>query len=271
MTNHRIKGADGTDLHVEETGNATGRPVIFLHGVSQCRLAWTRQLGSDLGNDLRLVAPDLRGHGLSERPHAAYGEPFLWADDLDAVISELGLQSPILCGWSWAGVVIGDYLRCARRPGPGRRRPGGRGVANGRTGRAVHGTRLPGLPAGPVSSDVEDSTTALQRFVRLCTRTEPEPQDFYATLGYNSVVPPHVRQDMLTRTVDYDDLFVGLNLPVLITHGLDDRIVLPAMSRHLAGLIPHARTSYYAGVGHTPFREDPQRFNAELRTFAASL
>ena len=271
MTNHRIKGADGTDLHVEEAGNATGRPVIFLHGVSQCRLAWTRQLGSDLGNDLRLVAPDLRGHGLSERPHAAYGEPFLWADDLDAVISELGLQSPILCGWSWAGVVIGDYIRCH-----GARALGGVVLvaAASRMGEPAVPFMGPDFLAclpGLFSSDVEDSTTALQRFVRLCTRTEPEPQDFYATLGYNSVVPPHVRQDMLTRTVDYDDLFVGLNLPVLITHGLDDRIVLPAMSQHLAGLIPHARTSYYAGVGHTPFREDPQRFNAELRTFAASL
>jgi pimeloyl-ACP methyl ester carboxylesterase len=36
-------------------------------------------------------------------------------------------------------------------------------------------------------------------------------------------------------------------------------------------LIPHAKTSYYEGIGHTPFREHPDRFNAELRAFASSL
>jgi non-heme chloroperoxidase len=47
--------------------------------------------------------------------------------------------------------------------------------------------------------------------------------------------------------------------------------VLPTMSEHHARLIPHAKTSYYEGVGHTPFREDPDRFNAELGAFASSL
>ena len=96
----------------QETGDRAGRPVLFIHGVSQCRLAWNRQLRSDLGNDLRLVAVDLRGHGLSDRPYAEYGEPRLWADDIQAVITTLGLERPILCGWSYGGVVIGDYIRC---------------------------------------------------------------------------------------------------------------------------------------------------------------
>lgn len=64
-------------LFVEETGNPGGRPVLFLHGLSQCRLAWDRQLRSGLGRDLRLVAVDLRGHGLSEKPGDGYGDAAL--------------------------------------------------------------------------------------------------------------------------------------------------------------------------------------------------
>src|SRR5512132_4641132 len=53
---HRVSGGTGVVLHVDETGNHEGRPVLFVHGFSQCRLAWNRQLGSGLGRDLRLVA-----------------------------------------------------------------------------------------------------------------------------------------------------------------------------------------------------------------------
>jgi pimeloyl-ACP methyl ester carboxylesterase len=51
-----------------EAGTPRGRPIVFLHGFSQCGLAWSRQLDSDLADDFRLVAIDLRGHDRSEKP-----------------------------------------------------------------------------------------------------------------------------------------------------------------------------------------------------------
>jgi hypothetical protein len=92
---HRITGGGGVQLHVEETGNPSGRPVLFIHGLSQSHLAWNRQMHSDLTRDLRMVAIDLRGHGESERPVGAYGDSALWADDVHAVITSLDLERPI--------------------------------------------------------------------------------------------------------------------------------------------------------------------------------
>jgi pimeloyl-ACP methyl ester carboxylesterase len=211
---------------------------------------------------------DLRGHGRSDRPHDAYGEPFLWADDIQAAITTLGLDRPILCGWSYGGVLIGDYLRCH-----GERALGGVVLvaAASRLGEPAMpflGPDFLGVLPGLFSNIVEESNTALQRFVDICTTRPMEAEDFYSVLGYNAAVPPHVRQAMLSRTVDHDDVFAGLEAPTLIVHGLADRVVLPAMSRHQAHLIPHAQTSYYTGTGHTPFREDQTRFDAELLAFA---
>jgi non-heme chloroperoxidase len=268
---HRVTGGAGVTLHVEETGNHEGRPVLFIHGLSQCRLAWDRQLRSGLGRDLRLVAMDLRGHGLSEKPRDAYGDPVAWAADIHAVVTALGLERPILCGWSYGGVVIADYLRTH-----GEQAVGGIVLvgAISRLGEPVMPflgedflATLPGL----FSTDVETSTMALETFLRLTTRADPTPEDHYRALGYNSAVPPHVRQAMLSRALSHDDLLERLTIPVLITHGLDDEIVLPAIAEHHARLIPHAKTSWYEGIGHTPFREEPDRFNAELRAFASSL
>jgi len=266
-----VRGGGGVALFVEETGNPGGRPVLFLHGLSQCRLAWDRQLRSGLGRDLRLVAVDLRGHGLSEKPGDGYGDAALWAADVGAVITALELEQPILCGWSYGGVVIGDYLSRHGEAAVG-------GIvlvgAVSRLGEPVLPFLGPDFLAtlpGMFSADVEASAAALQTFIRLTTSADPAPEELYLALGYNVVVPPRVRQALLSRTLTHDGLLERLTTPVLLVHGSDDEIVLPTMAEHHARLIPHAKTSWYQGIGHTPFREDSDRFNADLRAFASSL
>lgn len=101
MNSHSVAGGGGIRLHLVETGNPTGRPILFLHGFSQCCLAWNRQMESDLANDYRLVAVDPRGHGLSDKPRDAHGDSKLWADDINAAFQALGLDHPILSGWSY--------------------------------------------------------------------------------------------------------------------------------------------------------------------------
>jgi non-heme chloroperoxidase len=271
VRSHRVRGGARTDLRVDEAGERSGRPVLFIHGISQSRLAWRRQLRSALGDKLRLVALDLRGHGESDRPAEGYGDPDRWADDIHAVITALELDEPILCGWSYGGVVIGDYLRRY-----GERAIGGIAfvAAISRLGETVMpflGADFLATVPGLCSGDVATSTAALGQFIRLTTSVEPKPEDWYLTLGYNGVVSPQVRQAMLSRTLTHDDTLRRLTKPVLITHGLDDRVVLPAMSDHHAALIPHAKTSHYEDVGHSPFLEDPKRFNTELLAFASAL
>ncbi|MGE5206864.1 MAG: alpha/beta fold hydrolase, partial [Chlamydiota bacterium] len=66
MKAHQITGGGRVQLHVVETGNQRGRPILFLHGVSQSSLTWNLQMNSSLADSHRLVAMDLRGHGLSD-------------------------------------------------------------------------------------------------------------------------------------------------------------------------------------------------------------
>jgi non-heme chloroperoxidase len=268
---YRVSGGGGVVLFVEETGNPSGRPVLFLHGISQCRLAWERQLRSDLGRDLRLVAMDLRGHGLSEKPRDGYGDGGLWAADVQAVITSLELDRPILCGWSYGGVVVGDYLSRYGEAAVGGVALVGAASRLGEPALPFFGANFLATLPGLFSTDLEASTAALRTFIHLTTSADPAPEDLYLALGYNIVVPPHVRQAMLSRTLTYDGLLKELTTPVLVAHGSDDEIVLPAMAEHHARLIPHAKTSWHQGIGHSPFLEVPDQFNADLRAFASSL
>jgi non-heme chloroperoxidase len=268
---HRITGGGGVQLHVEETGNPSGRPVLFIHGLSQSHLAWNRQMHSDLTRDLRMVAIDLRGHGESERPVGAYGDSALWADDVHAVITSLDLERPILTGWSYGGVVICDYLRQYGEDALGGVHLTGAVCRLGEPVLPFLGPRFLATLPGLFSTDAEESISSLQTFVRLLTFNELNSADSALIFASGAAVPPWVRQELLSRTLDYDSLLAGLSLPVLISHGLEDEVVLPAMVGHNASLIPHAQTSYYRNVGHATFWEDPDRFGSELRSFAASL
>jgi pimeloyl-ACP methyl ester carboxylesterase len=271
IRSRRIPGAGGTEIHVDEAGDPSGQPVLFIHGISQSRLSWRRQLESGLGRDLRLVAMDLRGHGLSDRPNDGYGDSGVWADDVRGVIAALDLDEPILCGWSYGGVVISDYISRYGDEALG----GVSFVAAvsclGESVMPFLGPEFIATLPGLFSEDVPTSMAALQAFIRLTTSAEPAAEDWYLALGYNSVVPPQVRRAMLSRTVNHDDVLRRLTKPVFITQGLDDKVVLPGMSDHHAGLIPHAKASYYEGIGHSPFMEDTERFNAELLAFASSI
>ena len=97
---HTVRGAAGIRLHVREWGNARGIPLLFVHGWSQSHLCWVRQYESELADEFRVVAFDLRGHGMSEAPAGAesYGTGDLWALDLAAVIAALSIDRPILIG-----------------------------------------------------------------------------------------------------------------------------------------------------------------------------
>jgi pimeloyl-ACP methyl ester carboxylesterase len=61
-----------------------------------------------------------------------------------------------------------------------------------------------------------------------------------------------------------------LKIPVLVTHGAEDRNAKVEVAKYTASVIPGAKLSIYDGIGHAPFYEDAPRFNAELAAFVRS-
>lgn len=272
LTHTRVTGGGGVQLHVVDGGNRAGRPIVFIHGFSQSWLSWSRQMHSDLANDFRLVALDLRGHGESDKPHDVYSDCLLWADDIDAVIREMGLQQPLLCGWSYGSLVILDYIRRY-----GENTIGGIAFVDGLTklgseaALAVLTPELLSLVPGFFANEVEESVRSLQSLLRLCFLQQPRPEDMYRMLGYNLTVPPHVRQALFSRSFDNDDLLRRIRKPALVLHGAEDAVVkVSIVEQHQAGM-PHAQVEVMSQAGHAPFWEDSVRFNEHLRQFCRSL
>ena len=75
---------------------------------------------------------------------------------------------------------------------------------------------------------------------------------------------PRIRANLAAREIDYDDVLRALEVPLLVTQGRADTVVLPAMAEHVLATCPTAEASWYEGTGHVPHLEEPERFNREL-------
>jgi non-heme chloroperoxidase len=267
MKTHTVQGGGGLRLHVREWGRPDGTPILFIHGWSQNHLCWVKQYESALADEFRLVAYDLRGHGMSEAPLEPehYDNGRLWADDVAAIIAELHLDRTVLVGWSYGSFAICDYVRAY-----GQERIAAINFVEGtvKLGEAAFGTLIgPGFLDHFVDATADDLPTnirAMRSFVRACI-VKPVPDDELETaVCWNVVVPAAIRANLAARELDIDDVLRALEVPVLVTQGRADVVVLPATAEHILDACPTADASWYEGVGHVPHLEEPERFNREL-------
>ena len=121
------------------------------------------------------------------------------------------------------------------------------------------------------SSDAEDAATSVQSLVRLFFVNEVLPEDLYAMVGYNLTVPPLVRQALLSRSFDNDDLLPKLRKPVLVIHGAHDAVVKPSVVDQHKSAIAHAQAHVLPEAGHAAFWDDAVTFNQHLRSLCESL
>jgi pimeloyl-ACP methyl ester carboxylesterase len=103
--------ARGVEFHYAEAG-AGDDVVLCLHGWPQHWYEW-RHLLPALADRYRVIALDLRGFGWSEAPKGGYEKENL-ADDVLAVLDELGIERVKLVGHDWGGWI--GFLLCLREP-----------------------------------------------------------------------------------------------------------------------------------------------------------
>jgi non-heme chloroperoxidase len=264
-----IRGGGGITLHAREWGNPDGPAILFVHGWSQCDLCWSGQVDSQLAARFRMVTFDNRGHGTSEKPldPGCYADERLWADDLAAVIDQTRLQRPVLVAWSYGGFITADYIRAYGEAGiAGLDLVGGAVLLRPPTFDHIG----PGMLENAQEACAPDLLTnihAIRRFLRRCTARSLDDELWSTALCWNMAVPAQVRGALIARQIDSDDVLARLSVPVLVTHGREDAIILPSMADHTLEHCTTAVASWYEGVGHMPFVEDTERFNRELAEF----
>ncbi|RZS41281.1 pimeloyl-ACP methyl ester carboxylesterase [Herbihabitans rhizosphaerae] len=292
---HRDLYANGIKLHLAEVGE--GPMVVLLHGFAGFWWTWRHQLTALGDAGYRVVAPDLRGYGDSDKPPRGY-DAWTLAGDVGGLIKSLGERKAHLVGHGWGGqlawAVAGLHPRLvhsvsaiaaphplALRARIGRsmfhRRAGNQARAMGR----LFGAQLPMLPERRLT---RDGAAAVEERLRAYGGPQwTESADF-------ADVATRFREAMLVQGVAHSALEYyrwavrsqirtegrrfaevmsrPLELPTLRLRGELDPVILDETVLASKSWLPsYAPYRTLTGAGHYPHLETPAAVNRELIEF----
>lgn len=262
----RVKVGDVT-LNVLDEG--TGPVVLLVHGFPLDHSMWREQV-ADLAADHRVIVPDLRGHGASDVT-AGTVTMARFADDLAALLDELGVTEPIVYGGlSMGGYVGWEFVRRHRDRLRGLIVCDSRAAGDtdeGRENRArmaamvlEHGPErvaeamLPKLFAPSIRTDRPDLVDDLRRVM-----TGTDPEGIAAAL-----------RGMSDRA-DVTSLLPSFDVPTLLVCGEQDEITPAPEMMQIADAMPDAAMALIGHAGHMAPLEQPDVVNARIRQFLAEL
>lgn len=266
-------------LRVAEAGPDTGAPTILLHGFPEFWYGWRHQIGPLAGAGLRVVAPDQRGYGLSDKPEGvdAYHLDRL-AGDVIALADACGFPKVRLVGHDWGGLVawwvashhperierlailnaphpgiVGDYMRS--HPGQMLR------------SYYVGLFQIPGLPERLLTAN---RCRALRR--ALTTTSRPGA---FAEADLERYVEAWLQPGAMTAMLNWYRALVRLpranpprvRVPTLILWGRQDIALQAGLAEASLTFCDDGRIRWYDGASHWLAHEEPDAVNADLMAF----
>jgi pimeloyl-ACP methyl ester carboxylesterase len=289
----RIGLPTGVTLKVALGGLEEAEPIVFLHGFPESHRTWRHQL-ANLARDFRVIAPDQRGFGGSDKPHEvdAYKADRI-VEDLIALADALGVGRFTLVGHDWGGAA--SWLAALRHsdrlsrlvivnaPHP---LVFQRSLIDDEGQRAasqyIRAFRSPGMEAGIRAMGYErffEKSFSPHVDLRLVSPIEREAyladwsQDGALTAMLNwyrasGIEVPEVGEKA-HKPVWTLAPFPKIKVPTLVVWGLKDKALLPSQLEGLHDLVPDLRIVVERDAGHFIPWEKPEVVTAAIRDFIA--
>ncbi|MFH8937680.1 alpha/beta fold hydrolase [Streptomyces griseosporeus] len=257
-----------------------GRAILLIHGIGDSSDTW-RDVMPGLARSYRVIAPDLLGHGASDKPRADYSLP-AYANGMRDLLGVLGVERVTLVGHSLGGAVAMQFAyqfpeRCERLVLVGT------GGISRQVTPLLRAATLPGahlLLQALRLPTVGWQVGALVRVLRaLDTGLGVDAEDLVRVVD---ALPDGTARSAFIRTlravVDWrgqvgtmlDRCYLAQGMPTMLVWGGRDQVI-PATHAGLGHVaMPGSRLEIFEDAGHFPFRSDPQRFEAVLRDFMST-
>ncbi|UUU29493.1 alpha/beta fold hydrolase [Streptomyces sp. CA-210063] len=254
-----------------------GPALVLIHGIGDSSATWA-ELIPDLARTHTVIAPDLLGHGASDKPRADYSVA-AYANGVRDLLTALGIESATLVGHSLGGGVAMQFayqfperterLILVSAGGVGREvNPVLRAVSLPGAHLLLSTLRLPGM------------RLQVGLFARLMKLLDTDlGQDAPELLTLVDALPDATSRSAFIRTlravVDWrgqavtmlDRCYLTEGMPTMLMWGDRDSVV-PVRHAHGAHeAMPGSRLEIFEGAGHFPFHTDPARFLALVEEF----
>ena len=266
----------GHDLHAR-IGGTHGPVLVLVHGLLGSGASFEPAL-AQLARTHRVVAPDLVGHGESEKPPGDYSLG-AFATQARDLLTVLGVEAATVVGHSLGGGVALQFAH--QFPGLVERLVL---VDSGGLGRDV----TPALRAVTLPGAEYVLPAVFNRWTRAAGRQVLRPLQRWTPPGTSQVVSGldtladadsraafvHTARAVLDaggqRVSAADRVYLAEALPLLLVWGGADTVIPVSHAHELHALLPGSRLEVFAGAGHFPQVDDPARFAAVVAEFVAA-
>jgi len=245
---------DRPDAEIWYETRGDGPALLFLHGRAGNGASWWRQI-AHFSPTHRVITVDQRAFGRSRcEPDAFQVEHMV--DDIGAVLDACGIERAAIVCQSMSGITGLRFALSA----PER-------VAGLMLCSTLGGISTPDLRARLRDFEAANTVELPDRaFAPGYGAREPELFALYEQLlGFNTGFDPAWRTRFSDPAVTLSpDSFDGYSVPTIFVVGEHDLFFPPSMAHEVAAYVPSATVVDFAGTGHSPYWEAPERFNALL-------
>jgi pimeloyl-ACP methyl ester carboxylesterase len=259
--------SNGVELHLVDQGE--GAPIVFVHGVMMSGRFFQKQVPFFASSN-RIVIPDLRGHGLSEKVLSGHTVGN-YAQDLRLLFDSIGVRRPWLVGWSMGAMVVYEYLKAFGSDSV-------RGIVivdQPPSDFAWDGYEFGVLTPESLAQMVEgiqlDQRAVAEEFAGLMQH-EPTAETSAWMAEEILRVPAAVASTILVNQTlrDYRDFLPQIKCPTLVVFGRDPKLTPPEAGEYIAANVRGARLLIMEKSSHCPFYEESERFNREIASFVSA-
>ena len=262
------------DINLYYEDHGSGKPVVLIHGWPLSSASWEKQVPALLHAGYRVITYDRRGFGNSSRPCTGYDYDTL-ADDLHRIMTKLHLREATLVGFSMGGGEVARYLG---RYGTERVEKAvfmaaitpyllkGADNSHGAEGSVFEGIRQAIIADRPAFL-----TSFLTNFYNLHVFGGKKVSDEVVRLSWNiaaAASPKGTLDCVKAWLTDFRDDLIRIELPTLVIHGDDDRILpFAATGSRTHEAVKGSRLMVVAGAPHGLNWTHAEEVNRELLNF----
>lgn len=260
------------ELYYEDLG--AGQPVVLIHGFPLNGHSWEKQTAALLGAGFRVITYDRRGFGASGKPSVGYDYD-TFAADLNDLITTLDLRDAVLIGFSMGTGEVTRYLgtygseRVSRAVLMGPVPPFLLKTDDNPEG--VDGEIFDGIKKAIVTDRPSFQTNFFHNFYNIDKLGGTRITDEAVRMSWNVAVRASAIATLAcvdTWLTDFRDDLPKIDVPTLIIHGDDDRILpLDATAKRLPDLIKNSRLVVIPGGPHAIGWTHAEEVNPEILSF----
>lgn len=259
-----VELASGLRLSCASAGPPDGPALVMVPGPTDSWRSFEPVLQA-LPNRVHAIAVSCRGHGDSDKPPSGYTVGDLATDTVE-LLDALQIERAVLAGHSGSCMTV--RRAAIRHP----ERVAGL-VLEASPSTLVGHAALESILASVIDGlgDPIDRELA-SSWIEDTSIPALAPELREVLIGEVLKVPAHVWREMFHALATYDDRveLARVTAPALLVWGDRDELVTRDAQDALVQLLPRASLSVYAGVGHAPRWEEPERYAREAASFVAT-